>query len=373
MAEVSKEDIELFNTINNTVTPGKSVVDPSDVELYDRINAGQYDTIINNKIGTDPNNVPGISNEREAMAFAGTMGMLDTYRGIKQYFNIDEEQMRIDQKKLNAIFANKDYGGKAFATYMGGVIADPAGWVIPLAKAKSVASLVKQGVAYGTGLGAASYVDEDMGLTRLEQAGLGAIGGGVITGTLGLAARRWAGFDTPALTRKEQLAELPSGSLQIEQKRTKGLRRQDAEIARLTSTEEKLTAIQSYKKNVALPTWEAWVKNPMRPIGMAGGGFAAYNMLDLIPEEQQETATDFLRNVALVTVGIAAGKKTGDLLNRTEFVNKAIHGIAPDSRMHPDLLKAARQLDGRVASYHTRLASLSNDVSKLNDGDKKIL
>jgi len=373
MAEISQEDIELFNTINNTVTPGKSVVDPSDVELYDRINAGQYETIINDEIGTDPNNVPGISNEREAMAFAGTMGMLDTYRGIKQYFNIDEEQMRMDQKKLNAIFRNKDYGGKAFATYMGGIIADPAGWVIPLAKAKSVASMVKQGVAYGTGLGAASYVDEDMGLTRLEQAGLGAIGGGVITGTLGLAARRWAGFDTPAVTRKEQLEELPSKNLQIEQTRTKALRRQDAELARLTSTEEKLTAIQSYKKNVAIPTWEAWVRNPMRPIGMATGGYVAYNMLDLIPEEQQQTSTDFLRNVALVTVGIAAGKKSGDFLNRTEFVNKAIHGIAPDSRMHPELLKAARQLDGRVASYHARLAALSNDVSKLNDGDKKIL
>ena len=371
---ITDEDRELYNTINGTVTPGKAVIDPSDEQLYDRINAGSnYEAILNNEIGIDSQSVPGINNEKEALAFAGTMGMLDTYRGVKQYFGFDEKEMKADQRKLNAIFRNKDYGGKAFATYMGGIIADPAGWIIPLAKAKSVASMVKQGVAYGTALGAASYVDEDSGFTRLEQAGLGAVGGGVITGTLGLAARRWAGFDTPAVTRKEQLEELPSKNLQIEQTRTRALRRQDAELARLTSTEEKLTAIQSYKKNVAIPTWNAWVRNPMRPLGMAGGGFVAYNMLDLIPEEHEETATDFIRNVALVGVGIAAGKKFGDVLNRTEFVNTAIHKVSPENRMHPEILKLADELDGRVGTYYNRLSSLNKDVEKLDDNSRKIL
>jgi len=371
---VTQEDKELFNIINDTVTPGKAVINPSDEQLYDRINAGSnYEAVINNQIGIDSTNVPGIENEKEALAYAGTMGMLDTYRGVKQAFGFDEEQMRIDQKKLNAIFRNKEYGGKAFTVYMGGVIADPAGWVIPLAKAKSVASLVKQGVAYGTGLGAASYVDEDSGFSRLEQAGLGAVGGGVITGGLGIAARKWAGFDTPPVTRQQELQELPSKNLQIEQTRTKALRRQDAEVARLKSFDEKLTAIESYKRNVAIPTWNKWVQNPMRPIGMTAGGFTAYSMLDLIPEDNQETATDFIRNVAMVGLGIAGGKYVGNRLNRMEFVNTAIHRVSPENRMHPEILKLADELDGRVGSYYSRLSSLNKDVEKLDDNNKKIL
>ncbi len=262
MPQITEEDRELYNQINGTVTPGKAVVDPSDIEMFDRINAGaNYEAILSDSIGVDDGVVEGIDNEQEALAFAGSMGMFDTYRGIKQAFGFDEEQMRRDQKKLNAIFRNKEYGGKAFATYMGGVIADPAGWIIPLAKAKSLSSLVKQGIAYGTGLGAASYVDEDSGFSRLEQAGLGAIGGGLITGGIGLAAKKWAGFDPAAISRQDALEKLPSKDLQIEQTRTKGLRRQDAELTRLKSFDEKLTAIESYKRNVAVPTWNAWVRN----------------------------------------------------------------------------------------------------------------
>ena len=105
---------------------------------------------------------------------------------------------------------------------------------------------------------------------------------------------------------------------------------------------------------------------------MAGGGFVAYKMLDLIPEEHEETATDFIRNVALVGVGIAAGKKFGDVLNRTEFVNTAIHKVSPENRMHPEILKLADELDGRVGTYYNRLSSLNKDVEKLSENLRNI-
>ena len=369
----TEEEKESYNRINNTVTPGKAVINPSDVELFDRVNAGgNYPAIMNNEIGVDSGNVPGIMNEAEAMAFAGSMGMFDTYRGVKQFFGFDEEQMKIDQRKLNAIFRNKDYGGKAFATYMGGIIADPAGWVIPIAKAKSVSQMVKQGIAYGTGLGAASYVDEDSGLSRLEQTGLGAVGGGVITGVIGLSARKWAGFDTPALTRKEQLEELPSKNLQIEQTRLKNIRRQEAELSRLKSTEEKLTAIESWKKNVGVPTWNRWVADPLTPLGAVAGGTLAFKALDAY-DPDTETAEDFGRNLLVTILGFYAGAKSGKALNRTEFFNSKMYDLFPDGRMNPDLKRLAEELDGRTAVYAKRLSDLSTDVSKLDPESQKIL
>ena len=368
---ITEEDKELYNQINGTVTPGPAVVDPTDIQMFDRINAGdKYEAIVNDQIGVDSNTVEGIDNEAEAMAFAGTMGMLDTYRGVKQYFGIDEQQMRIDQKKLNAIFRNKDYGGKAFTTYMGGIIADPVGWVIPLAKAKSVTQMVKQGVAFGTGLGAASYVDEDSGFSRLEQAGLGAIGGGAISGTLGLAAKRWAGFDPAAITKQEALEKLPSKDLRIEQNRTKSIRRQEAEVSRLTNMDEKLTAIESYKKNVAKPTWDRWVQNPLRPIGSVAGGFATYNVLDAYTEI--ETAQDFLRNTALTIAGFYAGAKVGNKLNKNAFFNEKMHNLFSENRMNPEILKLADELDGRTGVYYKRITEINSEILKLDEDSQKV-
>ena len=372
MASITEEDKELFNQINGTVSTGKAVLDPSDVEMFDRINAGSnYEAILNDNIGVDEGSIEGIDNEAEAMAYAGSMGMLDTYRGVKQYFGFDEQQMKADQKKLNAIFRNKEYGGKAFATYMGGIIADPVGWVIPLAKAKSVTQMVKQGIAYGTGLGAASYVDEDSGFSRLEQAGLGAVGGGVITGTLGLAAKKWAGFDPVAISRQDALDELPSKNLRIEQNRTKNIRRQEAEVSRLQGVTEKMTAIESYKKNVAIPTWNNWVQNPLRPIVGVGAGFATYNMLDSYAET--ETATDFLGKTALSVGAFFAGKSLGTKMNRNEMFNKALHDFFPENRMNPELLRMSNELDGRVATYMKRLNDVAGDINKLDDDGKKLI
>ena len=109
----------------------------------------QYSTINDDKVGTVREDIPGINSREDAMKFAASMGFSDTYRGIKQFVGFGEEEMKADQEKLNRIFANKEYGRSALGAYMGGVVADPFGWVIPVAKAKSVSSLVKQGITFG--------------------------------------------------------------------------------------------------------------------------------------------------------------------------------------------------------------------------------
>ena len=119
-----------------TTPPNRSTIDMSN--MFDEETApSEYSTINEDKVGTVREDVGGLS-RKEAMAFAGSMGFADTYRGIKQIFCIGEETMKQDQAKLNRIFANKDYGRAALGAYMGGVVADPFGWVIPVAKAKSI-------------------------------------------------------------------------------------------------------------------------------------------------------------------------------------------------------------------------------------------
>ncbi len=371
----TEQEKELYNRINGTVNNGPAVVNPSDEQLYDLINAGSdYEAITNNNIAVDTGNVEGIDNEAEAMAYAATLGFTDTYRGVKQFIGLDEEQMRIDQKRLNTIFRNKEYGGKALAAYMGGVVADPAGWIIPLAKAKSVSQMVKQGIAYGTGIGAASYVDEDMGFSRLEQAGIGAVGGGVITGALGAAGKKWFGFDALPKTTDEALEQLPSKNLQIEQTRTKALRRQDAEVRRVMSDgliDEKLTLMESYRKNAMKPVWDRWVQNPIAPLAGVGAGYGAYQILDEYNET--ETAQQFLFNGFAIGASYLAGKKfIGNPLNKNEWFNTKMHNMYPDNRMHPDLLRLDRELDGRVGTYRKRLAEITTELDKLGPEERRV-
>jgi len=371
----TEQEQELFNKINGTVTSGPAVVNPSAEQMFDKINAGsKYEAIQNNNIAVDSGNVAGIENEAQAMAYAGTLGFTDTYRGVKQLFNIDEEQMAIDQKKLNSIFRNKEYGGKALATYMGGIIADPAGWIIPVAKAKSVASMVKQGIAYGTGIGAASYVDQDMGFSRLEQAGIGAVGGGVITGALGLAGKKWFGFDALPKTTDDALEKLPSKNLQIEQTRIKNIRRQEAEVSRVMSDgliDEKLTLMESYRKNAMKPVWDKWVQNPISPFFGVAAGAAAYHILDEYNET--ETAQQFLFNGFAIGASYYLGKRfIGNPLNKNEWFNTKMHKQYPENRMSPDMLRLDRELDGRVLEYKQKIGEITEELDKLGPEERRV-
>ena len=74
------------------------------------------------------------------------------------------------------------------AAYFGGLVADPAGWLIPFAKARSIAKMAKYGLVAGGFAGATGYVDEEMDsligegkMTRTEQTMIGAVGGGVLS------------------------------------------------------------------------------------------------------------------------------------------------------------------------------------------------
>ena len=75
--------------------------------------------------------VEGFS-EFDAIEYAGLLGLQDTYRGVKQLVGLNEFEMAKDQKFLRALMDSPEYGNKVKAAYVGGLIADPVGWVVPV-------------------------------------------------------------------------------------------------------------------------------------------------------------------------------------------------------------------------------------------------
>jgi len=115
----------------------------------------------------------------DMIAHAAQMGFGDTYRGVKQIFGLNEEEMKRDQQLLEKYLADEEHGGKVLAAYTAGLFGDPVGWLIPGMKAKNIASATKAGLVFGSISGATGYVPEDM--TRLESTLWGTAGGGVLS------------------------------------------------------------------------------------------------------------------------------------------------------------------------------------------------
>ena len=128
----------------------------------------------------------------EALWFAGKLGLADTYRGGKQLLGIQEEEEAEKQRILNDLMKHPEYGGRVTAAYFGGMILDPAGWLIPAAKLRTAGKMIKHGLTWGAAAGATGYVDPEAEslvgegkMGRLEQAGLGAVAGGTLTPFMG--------------------------------------------------------------------------------------------------------------------------------------------------------------------------------------------
>ena len=123
------------------------------------------------------------STNLKKIAYAAQLGFFDTYRGGKQILGIDAEKMKADQKKLYEFMQDEDgstnYG--VAAAYFGGAILDPAGWLLPITKAKTLYTAAKYGFVNSGIIGALGYVDEESILdTRAKQAAASAVGGTIL-------------------------------------------------------------------------------------------------------------------------------------------------------------------------------------------------
>ena len=127
--------------------------------------------------------IDGDSELWKKVAFATQLGFFDTYRGVKQISGVDTEKMKADQKKLYQFMENPD-GSTNYAVaaaYFGSAILDPAGWLLPITKARTLYKAAKYGFVNSGIAGAVGYVDEESILdTRSKQAGASAIGGTIL-------------------------------------------------------------------------------------------------------------------------------------------------------------------------------------------------
>ena len=126
----------------------------------------------------------------EIMWDAARIGFKDTIRGVQQISGINEDDLAQEQKYLDELLADPEYGNWAKGAYFTGLIADPAGWLLPLSKLRTagkVGELILPGVVGGGIAGGLSYVPE--GQSRAETAALGA-GLGAAIGPLAMGAKK---------------------------------------------------------------------------------------------------------------------------------------------------------------------------------------
>lgn len=212
--EQAREEVEqetdynpyIEETSTPELTPAPLPVDPADDP-----NENPYLELKSIK-SLDQVDVSSMSKE-DALFFAAELGIKDTYRGVKQILGIDVEDERRRQAKLNALMQNPEWGWQVAATYFGSALLDPVGWLLPFKKGLTLAQMAKFGLTSGLIGGALGYRDEQAEslifkgtpMSRLEQAGLGAIGGGIVAPTAGAARniyRMFKGIPTTPLTSK---------------------------------------------------------------------------------------------------------------------------------------------------------------------------
>ena len=175
----------------------------------------------------------------QKVKFAAGLGFTDTYRGVKQMAGFDEEKMKADQKKLYEYMQNED-GSTNWAVasaYFGSALLDPAGWLIPVTKARTLYKAAKYGFVSAGIVGGLGYVDEESILdTRAKQAAASAVGGVFVSPLIAGIGKKIKGekvftreslgipgFDTPSI-KTQSTKNLAKIQLQNEA----GMRHRDA-------------------------------------------------------------------------------------------------------------------------------------------------
>ena len=151
----------------------------SDKDLSD---GNQFDSLLPNY--SEEEDIDGDPELWKKVAFATKLGFTDTWRGGKQLVGVDLEEMKADQKKLYEYMENPDgtTNYAVAAAYFGSAILDPAGWLIPVTKARTLYKAAKYGFVSSGIAGGLGYVDENSILdSRGKQAAASAVGGTILS------------------------------------------------------------------------------------------------------------------------------------------------------------------------------------------------
>ena len=182
---LSEEDRNKFS-VTTKDNPGKNLSNE------DRIEAGAFDDNPYQKYlpkDLEKENIDGDADLWDKVAFATKLGFFDTVRGVSQITDTNlgfgnKKQMQDDQKKLYEYMENEDGSTNYLvaAAYFGSAILDPAGWLIPVTKTRTLYKAAKYGFVSAGIAGGLGYVDEESILdTRGKQAAASAVGGFVVS------------------------------------------------------------------------------------------------------------------------------------------------------------------------------------------------
>ena len=162
----------------------------------DKLEPGLFDDLKPTNTEDDREDIDGDVDLWNKIAFATKLGFTDTYRGVKQIASIDKEEMKAEQEKLYKYMENPD-GSTNYAVaaaYFGSAILDPAGWLIPVTKARTLYKAAKYGFVTAGIAGGLGYVDENSILdTRGKQAAASAVGGTILSPVITAVGKKLKG------------------------------------------------------------------------------------------------------------------------------------------------------------------------------------
>ena len=119
-----------------------------------------------------------------------TPGYEDPLTSMMSVAPLSSTEETDEQKELKFRIARDQNPITGYGTQILGSIADPAGLAIPLGKAATLGSFVKQGIGTGAIGGVLEPTYEQFGDSRLENIAYGAAGGGLLTAAVGKAFKK---------------------------------------------------------------------------------------------------------------------------------------------------------------------------------------
>jgi GH24 family phage-related lysozyme (muramidase) len=320
---------------------------------------------------TDFSNV----SRKEALTFAAGLGLRDTYNGVKQLLGIQEDKMAKDRVKLEAL--TEIYGNEVTAAFFGGAIVDPAGWLIPFAKARTVGKLALYGAGFGGAAGFLGYVpdtdaDGNTMQDRLVNAGLSAGAGAVLVPGVGKGIEA-AGKGLEKIGRKvstEGAAAVSKEGTELGALFPKGP--DPGDISELVKVHPQKTTIASpiqrfYTNTVGLPLKNFVFNNP--------GSFATGTLGAMIGSEAAPEEASGYEKLTNTAIGFMAGY-VGAREVSTQFPKISdvlARGFIDNYGLPKDFVKMKRLAEIDESHIASRFVELSEEVKELDSTKRKIL
>ena len=328
----------------------------------------------------------------DAMQLAATLGITDTFRGVKQIAGFDKLDMAVDQKLLNKLMEHPEWGDDIKWTYFGSLLLDPIGWLTPASKAAQLAKagykftklqkarkLAVSGFIWGGIGGVTGYVDPDSG-GRVFNTITGAAGGAVLAPALGIPAQALGKFI--ASKTPKQLTDDPQGMI----KELTGI-----DTASLTNPVKSFyyknfqPAAQKYEDLKRQYVYKPIVlDNPIASVGAGAGAYGGnYAFGDDIDkyinrlEDERDMDSGPWRSALKTTLmfggaalGFGAFKKRFKGKNAQDFIGRR---VIDNYKLSDEVvnLKEGAYLDFNDAAY--KFTDIAERAKALSEDEKKIL